>query len=126
MPRKESILRRKSELFADRIVKLYRYVYNQQESVMSKQIYRSGTSIGANIAESTNAQSEADFISKLSIALKEANETEYWLERLFNSGYINQKGYLSLKYDNTEIIKMLVSSIKTVKNRTETREMQER
>ena len=93
---------------------------------MSKQIYRSGTSIGANIAESTNAQSEADFISKLSIALKEANETEYWLERLFNSGYINQKGYLSLKYDNTEIIKMLVSSIKTVKNRTETREMQER
>ena len=77
MPRKESILRLKSDLFADRIVKLYRYVYNQQESVMSKQIYRSGTSIGANIAESTNAQSEADFISKLSIALKEANETEY-------------------------------------------------
>ena len=123
MPRKESILRLKSDLFADRIVKLYRYVYNQQESVMSKQIYRSGTSIGANIAESTNAQSEADFISKLSIALKEANETEYWLDRLFNSGYINQNGYQSMKHDNTEIIKMLVSSIKTVKNRTETREI---
>ncbi len=89
---------------------------------MSKQIYRSGTSIGANIAESTNAQSEADFITKLSIALKEANETEYWLDRLFNSGYINQNGYQSLK----QIIKMLVSSIKTVKNRTETKEIQER
>lgn len=125
MPRKESILRNKSELFADRIVKLYKYIYKQQESVMSKQIYRSGTSIGANIAESINAQSEADFINKLSIALKEANETDYWLERLFNSGYINQKGYLSMKNDNTEIIKMLVSSIKTVKNKIDNKEIVE-
>ena len=125
MPRKESILRNKSELFADRIVKLYKYIYKQQESVMSKQIYRSGTSIGANIAESINAQSEADFINKLSIALKEANETDYWLERLFNSGYIDQKGYLSMKNDNTEIIKMLVSSIKTVKNKIDNKEILE-
>lgn len=125
MPRKESILRNKSELFADRIVKLYKYIYKQQESVMSKQIYRSGTSIGANIAESINAQSEADFINKLNIALKEANETDYWLERLFNSGYIDQKGYLSMKNDNTEIIKMLVSSIKTVKNKIDNKEIVE-
>jgi four helix bundle protein len=122
MPRKESVLRHKSELFADRIVRLYRYVSEQKESVMSKQIYRCGTSIGANIAESTNAQSEADFINKLSIALKEANETEYWLDRLYNSGYINQKGYESMKHDCTEIIKMPVCSIKTIKKRIEIQE----
>jgi four helix bundle protein len=122
MPRKESVLRHKSELFADRIVRLYRYVSEQKESVMSKQIYRCGTSIGANIAESTNAQSEADFINKLSIALKEANETEYWLDRLYNSGYINQKGYESMKHDCTKIIKMLVCSIKTIKKRIEIQE----
>jgi four helix bundle protein len=89
---------------------------------MSKQIYRCGTSIGANIAESTNAQSEADFINKPSIALKEANETEYWLDRLYNSGYINQKGYESMKHDCTEIIKMPVCSIKTIKKRIEIQE----
>ena len=122
MPRKESVLRHKYELFADRIVRLYRYVSEQKESVMSKQIYRCGTSIGANIAESTNAQSEADFINKLSIALKEANETEYWLDRLYNSGYINQKGYESMKHDCTEIIKMPVCSIKTIKKRIEIQE----
>ena len=122
MPRKESVLRHKSELFADRIVRLYRYVSEQKESVMSKQIYRCGTSIGANIAESTNAQSEADFINKLSIALKEANETEYWLDRLYNSGYINQKGYESMKHDCTEIIKMPVCSIKTIQKRIEIQE----
>ena len=122
MPRKESVLRHKSELFADRIVRLYRYVSEQKESVMSKQIYRCGTSIGANIAESTNAQSEADCINKLSIALKEANETEYWLDRLYNSGYINQKGYESMKHDCTKIIKMLVCSIKTIKKRIEIQE----
>ena len=83
MPRKDSILKTKSEFFADRIVKLQRYLSRQGESIMSNQIYRSGTSIGANIAESINAQSEADFINKLSIALKEANETDYWLTRFF-------------------------------------------
>jgi len=117
MPRKDSILRQKSELFADRIVKLFSYVVEQHETVMSNQIYRSGTSIGANIAESINAQSSADFISKLSIALKEANETDYWLGRLYNSGYIDERGFQSMKNDNNEIIKMLVSSIKTIKKR---------
>ena len=83
MARKESILKKKTEAFASRIIKLYLFLVNQKkEMIMSKQIYRSGTSIGANVAESINAQSEADFISKLSIALKEANETDYWLKNL--------------------------------------------
>ncbi len=111
-------MRQKSELFADRIVKLYKYVLQQNETVMSKQIYRSGTSIGANIAESTNAQSTADFINKLSIALKEANETEYWLSRLHQAGLIDQKGFDSMKNDNDQLIRMLVSSINTIKKRT--------
>ena len=116
MPRKESILRRKSELYADRIVKLHTFVLSHGEEIMAKQIYRSGTSIGANIAESTNAQSKADFISKLSIALKEANETEYWLTRLYQADYIDERGFTSMKKDNDELVKMLVSSIKTVRN----------
>ena len=116
-PRKESILRHKSELFADRIVKLYTFVLGQGENIMSKQIYHCGTSIGANVAESINAQSEADFINKLSIALKEANETEFWLSRLYNAGFIDDKGFNSMKDDNDELIKMLVSSIKTIKKR---------
>ena len=116
MPRKDSILRQKSELYADRIVKLYTFVLSLGEDVMAKQIYRSGTSIGANIAESINAQSKADFISKLSIALKEANETEFWLSRLYQANYIDERGFLSMKKDNDELIKMLVSSIKTIRN----------
>lgn len=115
MPRKDSVLRVKSEMYADRIVRLYRFLEQQGEKVMSQQIYRSGTSIGANIAESINAQSGADFISKLSIALKEANETAYWLERLYHSDRIDEKGFQSLNSDNEELIKMLVSSIKTMK-----------
>jgi len=126
MPRKESVLRKKSEEFADRIVKLYKFVLTQHETVMSKQIYRSGTSIGANIAESVNAQSEADFINKLSIALKEANETEYWLSRLCCAGYIDQRGFDSMKSDNDELIKMLVCSIKTIKNRIKEESVEER
>ena len=122
MPRKDSILRSKSESYADRIVKLYKHVLALGENVMSQQIYRSGTSIGANIAESTNAQSKADFISKLSIALKEANETEYWLSRLYQAEYIDERGFTSMKHDNGELIKMLVSSIKTVKNNMESQE----
>ena len=116
MPRKESILKLKTEAFAVRITKLYKYLVGQKESVISKQIYRSGTSIGANVAESINAQSPADFISKLSIALKEANETEYWLKTLYQGQYIDENGFQSMFNDNEEIIKMLVKSIKTVRN----------
>ena len=84
---------------------------------MAKQIYRSGTSIGANIAESRYAQSGPDFISKLSIALKEAGETEYWLRCIYSSGLIDEKGYESMLSDNTEIMKMLTASINTMKKK---------
>lgn len=116
MPRKESVLREKSENFTTRIIKLYQYLSEtKHERTISNQIYRSGTSIGANIAESTNAQSRADFISKLSIALKEANETEYWLKSLYNGNFIDEKGFKSMFNDNEELIKMLVKSIKKLK-----------
>ena len=115
-PRKESVLREKSENFTTRIIKLYQYLSEtKHERTISNQIYRSGTSIGANIAESTNAQSRADFISKLSIALKEANETEYWLKSLYNGNFIDEKGFNSMFNDNEELIKMLVKSIKKLK-----------
>lgn len=120
MERKESPLRTKSEDFAIRIIRLYQYLTkDKHEYVMSKQIYRSGTSIGANIAESRNAQSSADFISKLSIALKESDETEYWLKNLYNSGILNEKQFLSIHHDNIEITKMLTSAIKTIKQKKE-------
>ena len=118
MPRKESILKNKTEAFATRIVKLHQYLTKEMhETIMANQIYRSGTSIGANVAESINAQSPADFISKLSIALKEANETEYWLKTLYQGKYIDEIGFQSMFNDNEEIIKILVKSIKTIKKR---------
>ena len=118
MERKESVLKNKSESFAKRIIKLYQYLMNvKHETVISKQIYRSGTSIGANIAESRYAQSELDFISKLSLALKEAEETEYWLKSLRGGDYLTEAEYLSMSKDNNEVIRMLVSSIKTMKKK---------
>ena len=97
MKKKESPLQAKSEIFAKRIFKLYQYLTKtKHEHVISKQILRSGTSIGANIAESINAQSPADFISKLSIALKESGETEYWLKCLRDADYLNEKEFNSI------------------------------
>ena len=108
----------KSFDFAVRIVNLYKFLQEtQKEYVLSKQLLRSGTSIGANVAESKSAQSGLDFIHKLSIALKEANETEYWLKGLFSGKYIDEKGFTSMRSDNEELIKMLVSSIKTMKKK---------
>ncbi len=116
MKREESILKEKSEVFSKRIVRLYKYLTQQKdETIISKQIYRSGTSIGANIAESKFAQSPPDFISKLSIALKEANETEHWLKNLLYGDYITERQYTSMFNDNEELIKILVKSIKTLK-----------
>ena len=118
MDRPISPLQVKSEAFTGRIIKLYRYLQDtRKEQTMSRQVYRCGTSIGANIAESRYAQSGPDFVSKLSIALKEAGETEYWLGSLFQAGLIDQKGYESLLADNTELTKMLISSIKTMKKK---------
>ena len=102
-----------SKNFALRVIKLYKYLLEEKhEQIMSKQVYRSGTSIGANIAESRNAQSTADYINKLSIALKEADETMYWLELLNESGTIDVKQFESLSNDLNIIIGTLINIIK--------------
>ena len=114
---KDNVVKDKSLEFAVRIVNLYKFLVNEQkEFVMSKQILRSGTSIGANIREAEQAQSRADFINKLNIALKEANETEYWLELLIRTEDITREQYGSINNDSTEINKLLISIIKTTKN----------
>jgi four helix bundle protein len=105
----------KSYRFALRIVKLYRYLSSNREYILSKQVLRSGTSISALLSEAKYAQSKADFISKLSIALKEANETHYWLRLLKDSDYLTLQEYQNIEPDIEELIKLLVSSIKTLK-----------
>lgn len=106
----------KSFDFAIRIVNVYKYLYeNQKEYVLSKQVLRSGTSIGANISEGVKAQSKKDFIAKMHIAFKEAGETEYWLKLLIATKYIEEKNGLSLLKDLTEIIKLLTAIINTSK-----------
>ena len=118
MKRERSILLEKSEAFSGRIVKMYQYLTSQKnELVISNQVLRSGTSIGANIAESRNAQSTADFIHKLSIALKESDETMFWLKSLYKGDYLNEKEYGSIYNDVEELVKILVSSIKTLKKK---------
>lgn len=113
----KSILQDKSLSFAIRCVNMYRYLTNEKkEYVLSKQMLRSGTSIGANIAESRNAQSDADFISKLSIALKEADETAYWFELMKMTECISEEEYTSVNNDLGELIAMLVSTVKTKKS----------
>lgn len=114
---KENVIKSKSFAFALRIVKLYKYLSTtHNEYVLSKQLLRSGTAIGALVRESEHAESKADFIHKLSIALKETNETDYWLELLSQSKYINEIEYDSIKADTEEVIKLLVSIIKTSKS----------
>ena len=107
----------KSKRFALRIIKAYKYLLEEYEFVMSKQLLKSGTSIGANISEAEYAQTPPDFIAKMSIALKEANETKYWIELLMESGYLTEQARGSLMNDCTEIIKLLTSIIKTKKDR---------
>jgi four helix bundle protein len=114
---KENIVKDKSFLFAVRIVKLSKYLVDQKrEFVLSKQILRSGTAVGALIRESEHAESKADFIHKLSIALKEANETDYWIDLLHETDYLISKEHQSIKADILELIKLLVAIIKTSKN----------
>ena len=113
---KENILINKSIDFGARVVKLHRYLIKEQhESVLSKQILRSGTSIGANINEAQYGNSKADFIAKLHIALKETAETEYWLHILEKSDYLDHKMALSLLSDCLEIKRILIASINTAK-----------
>jgi len=113
---KKNVVREKSYGFALRMIKAYKYLTQEQrEFVLSKQVLRSGTSIGALVKEAEHAQSRADFIHKMNIALKEANETEYWLMLLKDSGYIEVKTYESIHKDCSELIKLLASIVKTTK-----------
>jgi len=112
----KNILKDKSYQFAIRIVKLTKYLQEEKnEFILSKQVLRSGTAIGALVAESEFAQSKLDFISKLHIALKEANETNYWIDLLKDSEYLNDKMYKSIQPEIKELISILVTSIKTSK-----------
>ncbi len=115
---KESIVMNKSYAFALRIVKCYQFLREQkQEYILSKQLLRSGTAIGALIKEGEHAQSKADFISKMNIALKEANETSYWLMLLHDSSYLPDNIYASLEADCNELIRLLASIVKTTKEK---------
>lgn len=114
--REDSILNCKSYKFAIRIVNLSRHLQlEKKEFILSKQILRSGTSIGALIRESEFAQSNLDFINKLSISLKEANETDYWLSLMKDTDLLEGNAYDSLEKDCDELIALLVASIKTAK-----------
>ncbi|MBK1986916.1 four helix bundle protein [Sphaerospermopsis aphanizomenoides BCCUSP55] len=113
---KENIIKGKSFDFAVRVVNLYKYLSNEkQEFVLSKQLLRSGTAIGALVREAEQAESKADFIHKLAISLKEANESDYWIELIYQTDYLTEKQYKSIKDDNMELIKLLTSIIKSSK-----------
>jgi len=119
LKRPENIILKKTENFSDRIVKMYKYLQGKNEgnNDILKQVLRSGTSIGANTAESKFAQSDADFLTKLTIALKEANETMFWLKRLYAGDYLTEVEYSSIIKDNEEIINILVKITGTLKSR---------
>ena len=113
---KENLLIDKSIAFASRIIKLHQYlIRTKKETIISKQIVRSGTSIGANIHEANYASSRADFIAKMQIALKECYETEYWLELFVKTNILSDEQYKSLKNSCGKIRKLLIASINTAK-----------
>lgn len=113
-------LRNKSFAFAVRIVKLTQYLRAvKNEQILSKQLIRSGTAIGATIREAEQAESTRDFLHKLAIGLKEANETQYWLELLFQTEYIDESGFQSINRDCVELLKLLTAIIKTTKSKKE-------
>jgi len=113
---KESILLTKSFGFALRIVKLGQYLQvEHREYILSKQLIRSGTAVGALIREAQYAESKADFLHKLSISLKEINETRYWLDLIFESSYITDTMYQSIEPQSKELLKLLIASTKKVK-----------
>ena len=113
---KDNIVADKSKAFAIRIIRLYKYLKNEKkEFYLSKQIVRSGTSIGANIREAVLSFSNADFIFKMNTALKEASETEYWLELLYETDFISDTEFNSIYKDCTELVKLLTAIVKTSK-----------
>ncbi len=112
---RDSITLEKSKVFAIRIIRLYKYLREEKhEYVLSKQLLRSGTSIGANLAEAMYGISEKDFLSKVYISLKECAETNYWIDLLMSTEYLSQQEYESIKADCTELIKLLSSITKTM------------
>lgn len=113
---KENFVKAKSYAFALRIVKLFQYLqHDKNEFVLSKQLLRSGTTIGAVVREAEHAESKADFIHKMAIALKEANETAYWIDLLADSSFLKKTEYSSIKTDSEELLKLLTSIIKSLK-----------
>ena len=115
---KENVIKNKSFNFAVRVVKLYKYLcHNKKEFVMSKQLLRSGTSVGAMVREAEHAESKSDFKHKMAIAQKEINESIYWLELLKETEYLNQDEFDSLNSDAVEIIKLVTSIIKTTQSK---------
>ncbi len=113
---KDNLIALKTHAFARRMVKAYQYIREKKEYNMSDQLVRSGTSVGAMVKEAEFAQSKADFINKMSIALKEANETRYWLDLLHYGEYLEDDIYLSLDNDIKEIISILVAIVKSTKD----------
>ena len=110
---KENVIMSKSFAFSVRIVNLHKYLSQEKkEFVISRQLYRSGTSIGANVSEAQRAQSKKDFVAKLKIALKEASETQYWLQLLYETKYITSKEFESIHGDLVEILKILTAICK--------------
>ncbi len=116
----EKTAKYKSKRFAVRIVRLCKYLHDEKkEYIMSKQLVRSGTSIGANLAEAECGISRKDFLAKVYISLKECAETKYWLELLYETDYLNKEEFESIYYDCEEIKKMLSSTTKTMTAKTE-------
>ena len=115
--KKENVIRKKSFNFAVRAINLYKVLSNERkEFILSKQLLRSGTSIGANVREALNAESISDFIHKLAIAQKECDETCYWLELLHETKYINESEFNSVHNDTSELLKIIRSIILSSKN----------
>lgn len=118
MSQNKNILYQKCYPFAIRVVKLTQYLQSEhKEFVLSRQILRSGTAIGALVSESKYAQSNADFLNKLTVALKEANETQYWINLLHDTDYISKEMHKSLYHDIDEVLSLLISITKTIKNK---------
>jgi four helix bundle protein len=118
MAGKKSVMAEKSFDFAIRIVKAYKYLCDEKkEFVLSRQMLRSGTSVGANIREAQNAESPADFVHKLAIAQKEVDETLYWLELLFRTEFLTTEQFQSLENDISQLLKMIRSAIITTKSK---------
>jgi four helix bundle protein len=114
----KSIIKDKSFLMAKRIIKLYKHLTDtKREFVISKQLLRSGTAVGALVREAQNAESKADFIHKLGIAQKECDETLYWLELLFESEYLVEKEFISIQKEAADLLKMIRSAIITTKSK---------